>query len=239
VISGALAWLVHLYTASGAVLAFLAARSIIEYEYRTAFAWLSLQLAIDATDGFLARAARVSTRLPSFNGAKLDDIVDYLTYVFVPALFVWRSLLVPDTWSIPVAAAILLASAYGFNRDDAKTEDHFFTGFPSYWNVVVFYLFIAGWPSAVNAAILLALAVLVFVPIRYVYPSRTPIWQTSTNVLGVIWGGLMLAMLWQYPAVSRPIFFASLVFPLYYLGLSAVLHFTRRTRTTTARPDVT
>ena len=221
------AWLVHLYTGSGVVLAFLAARSVIDYDYRTAFFWLSLQVAVDATDGILARAARVSTRLPWFNGAKLDDIVDYLTYVFVPALFVWRALLVPDGWTIPVAAAMLLASAYGFNRDDAKTADHFFTGFPSYWNIVVFYLLLAGWPAAVNAAILLAFAVLVFVPIRYVYPSRTPIWRWPTNVLGAVWGVLMLVMLWQYPAVSRPVLLASLVFPVYYGALSVVLHFRR------------
>jgi phosphatidylcholine synthase len=225
------AWLVHLYTGSGVVLAFLAARSIIDYDYRTAFFWLSLQVAVDATDGILARAARVSTRLPWFNGAKLDDIVDYLTYVFVPALFVWRALLVPDEWTIPVAAAMLLASAYGFNRDDAKTADHFFTGFPSYWNIVAFYLLLAGWPAPLNAAILLGFAVLVFVPIRYVYPSRTPIWPWPTNVLGVVWGVLMLVMLWQYPAVSRTVFLASLVFPVYYGALSVVLHFRRRQMT--------
>ena len=209
-------------------MAFLAARAVIDYDYRTAFFWLSLQVAVDATDGVLARAARVSTHLPWFNGAKLDDIVDYLTYVFVPALLVWRALLVPDAWTLPVAAAILISSAYGFNRDDAKTADHFFTGFPSYWNVVVFYLVIAGWPSVVNAAILLTLAALVFVPIRYVYPSRTPVWAVPTNVLGVIWGALMLVMLWQYPAVSRAVFLASLAFPAYYVALSLVLHFSAR-----------
>src|SRR5215208_6079664 len=106
------AWLVHLYTASGAVLAFLAARDVIDHDYRRAFFWLGLQIAVDATDGLLARAVRVSERLPWFNGAKLDDIVDYLTYVFVPALFVWRAVLVPDTWTLWVAAAMLLSSAY-------------------------------------------------------------------------------------------------------------------------------
>ena len=222
-----LAWFAHFYTATGVVLAFLAARAVIEYDYRTAFFWLSLQVAVDATDGILARAARVSTRLPWFNGAKLDDIVDYLTYVFVPALFVWRSQLVPDAWAIPTAAAMLLSSAYGFNRDDSKTPDHFFTGFPSYWNVVVFYLWVAGLPSIVNAAILAALAVLVFVPIRYVYPSRTPVWTLPTNLLGVVWAALMLVMLWQYPAVSPLVFAGSLVFPVYYGLLSGFLHLRR------------
>jgi phosphatidylcholine synthase len=219
------AWLVHLYTASGIVLAFLAARAVIDFDYRTAFFWLWIQVVVDATDGYFARLARVRERIPWFDGAKLDDIADYLTYVFVPALFVWRGAFVPIAWALPVAAAMLLSSAYGFNRSDAKTADHFFTGFPSYWNVVTFYLLVARWPSMVNAAILVALAVLVLVPIRYVYPSRTRHWLVTTNVAGVIWGALMLVMLWQYPAVSRPLFLVSLAFPAYYLILSFALHF--------------
>ena len=219
-----LAWLAHLYTASGLVLAFLAARAAIEHDYRTAFFWLWLQVVVDATDGALARAARVSERIPWFNGAKLDDIVDYLTYVFVPALIVWRALLVPEAWTVPVTSAMLLASGYGFNRDDAKTVDHFFTGFPSYWNVVVFYLTIAGWSPRVNAAVLIACAVLVFVPIRYLYPSRTPVARRSTNTLGIVWAVMLLMLLWQSPAVSRRLFYASLLFPAYYVGLSLTLH---------------
>jgi len=222
-----IAWLAHVYTASGAVLAFLAARAVVDHDYRTAFFWLGVQIFVDATDGLLARALRVNERLPSFNGAKLDDIVDYLTYVFVPALFVWRAALVPDAWTLWVAGSMLLSSAYGFNRADAKSADHFFTGFPSYWNIVVFYLLVARLPAAVNAIILLALAVLVFVPIRYLYPSRTPVLMWPTNILGAVWGVLMLMMLWQYPAISRPIFIASLVFPIYYVVVSFWLHLRR------------
>lgn len=222
-----LAWIAHLYTATGVVFAFLAARAAIEYDYRTAFFWLAVQVAVDATDGVLARAARVGERLPWFNGAKLDDIIDYLTYVFVPALIVWRGMLVPHDVAVPIACAMLLSSAYGFNRDDAKTADYFFTGFPSYWNIVTFYLLVARWPPTVNAAILLVLVVLVFVPLRYVYPSRTPVWAVPTNVLGAIWAVLALVMLWQYPAVSPAVWWASLVFPVYYAGLSAVLQFRR------------
>jgi len=221
------AWLVHVYTASGIVLAFLAARAVIDFDYRSAFFWLWIQVFVDATDGLLARRLQVRERIPWFDGAKLDDITDYLTYVFVPALFVWRGALVPGVAAIPVAAAMLLTSAYGFNRTDAKTSDHFFTGFPSYWNVVTFYLLIAGWPSQVNAAILVVLAVLVLVPIRYVYPTRTPVWQGVTNVAGAVWAGSLLLMLWQYPAVPRPLFWASLAYPAYYLMLSFGLHVRR------------
>jgi phosphatidylcholine synthase len=222
------AWLVHLYTASGFVLAFLAAAAVIDHDFRTAFFYLALQIAVDATDGLLARAVRVSERLPWFSGSKLDDLVDYLTYVFVPALFVWRGLLVIDPWTNVVPAAMLLASGFGFSRTDAKTADHFFTGFPSYWNIVVLYLLLLDLTPGVNTAILLGLAVMVFVPIRYIYPSRTPIWPWPTNLLGVAWGAAMLVAIWQYPQVSRPLVLASLAYPAYYFLLSLVVHATLR-----------
>ena len=221
------AWLVHLYTASSAVLAFLATRAIFEYRFRDAFFWLGVAIMIDSSDGVFARAARVSQRLPWFNGGKLDDIVDYLTYVFVPAVFVWRALLVPDAWTIPVASAMLLSSAYGFNRDDAKTSDHFFTGFPSYWNLVVFYLFLMHESQVVNALVLIALAVLVFVPIRYLYPSRTPTLRALTVALGIAWGITLLVMVWQLPAISAPLLWGSLAFPIYYVVLSLVVGWRR------------
>jgi phosphatidylcholine synthase len=220
-------WLVHLYTASSGVLGFVALTRIFYDRYREAFFWIALTIVIDATDGLLARRAQVASRLPHFDGAKLDDIVDYITYVFVPAFFVWHALLVSDRWSMLAAAAILLSSAYGFNRDDAKTTDHFYTGFPSYWNIVVFYLYVARWPPLVNLIILLVLAALVFVPIRYVYPSRTPTRRRLTIALGIVWGVLMLVLWWQMPAVSRPVLWASFVFPVYYLLLSLALHFRR------------
>jgi len=232
-----IAWLAHLYTASGAVFAFLAARAVIEFDYRAAFFWLGVQVIVDATDGVLARALRVSDRLPWFNGAKLDDIVDYLTYVFVPALFVWRAILVPEPWTLWVAGAMLMSSAYGFNREDAKTADHYFKGFPSYWNIVVFYLLLLRWPPEINAAILIGLAVMVFVPMKYVYPSRMPVLRWQTNALGAVWGVLIGVMLWQYPAISRPVLIASLLFPIYYFGLSMALQLKpRRTRSVFAEP---
>ncbi len=226
----AAAWLVHLYTASGAVLAFLAARDIFQYRYRNVFFWLALAVVVDATDGLFARMVRVRERLPWFSGGKLDDLIDFLTYVFVPALFVWRALLVPSSMAVPVCSAMLLSSAYGFSRDDAKTEDHFFTGFPSYWNIAVFYLLLGGGAPELNAAILLGLAVLVFVPVRYLYPSRTPEYRGLTVTLGLIWALLMLLMLWQMPGISRPVYWASLLFPVYYTALSLLLH-VRRGRT--------
>jgi phosphatidylcholine synthase len=222
------AWLVHLYTASSALFAFLAIDLVVQDRYRGAFFWLCIAVAVDASDGVLARRLNVASRLPWFNGGRLDDIVDYLTYVFVPAFIVWHAPLVPPGWGIVVPFAMLLSSVYGFSREDAKTSDHFFTGFPSYWNIVVFYLYLAGWSPLLNAVLLLVLAILVFVPIRYVYPSRTPVLRALTVGLGIVWGVLMIVMLWRMPDVPSVIFWMSLMFPAYYLALSLVLNHRRR-----------
>jgi phosphatidylcholine synthase len=218
------AWLVHLYTASGFVLAFLAAKAAIDHDFRTAFFYLAAQMFVDATDGVLARAVRVSERLPWFSGSKLDDLVDYLTYVFVPALIVWRALLVIDPWTLIVPSAMLLSSGYGFSNASAKTSDHFFTGFPSYWNIVVLYLLLLQLSPDVNAAILIGFAAMVFVPVRYIYPSRTTILPRTTNMLGAVWAAAMLFILWRYPQVSRTLVLGSLAFPVYYFALSFVVH---------------
>jgi phosphatidylcholine synthase len=223
------AWLVHLYTASGALFAFLSLSLVVQDRYREAFFWLFLSVIVDATDGVLARRANIASRLPWFDGRTLDNIVDYLTYVFVPAFIVSHVPLVPTGWGLAISGAMLLSSAFGFSRTDAKTDDHFFTGFPSYWNIVVFYLYLAGWAAVVNAALLLALSVLVFVPVRYVYPSRTSALRTLTIGLGIVWGVLMCLMLWRIPAVPTSIVWISLMFPLYYVALSIVLHLRRRT----------
>ncbi len=223
-----MAWLAHVYTATGAIAAFFAAAAIFDADYRRAFLWLFVQVVIDATDGVFARALLVKKQVPWFDGAKLDDIVDYLCYVFVPALIVWHAQIVPAAWSTPVVAAMLLSSAYGFNRTDAKTEDHYFLGFPSYWNIVALYLYVARWPPPVNAAILIGLAACVFVPVRYIYPSRGAAFQRLTLALGAVWGVLLLRLLWQLPAVSRTVLFASLVFPIYYVVLSLWIEARRR-----------
>jgi phosphatidylcholine synthase len=219
-----LPWIAHLYTATGAVIALLATGVTFAHNFRAAFIYLVIATVVDATDGVLARALRVKERLPGFDGARLDDIVDYLTYVFIPVLIVWQAELVPVAF--PVCAAMLLSSAYGFAQADAKVKsgDHFFTGFPSYWNIVVIYLFILGLPPMVNAVVLLVLALLVFVPVRYIYPSRTATLKVPTLVLGSLWAALFTWMIWRLPAVDGPWATISLVFPVYYIALSLWLH---------------
>jgi phosphatidylcholine synthase len=220
-------WLVHLYTASGFVLALLATLATIDHDYRRAFLFLWLQVLVDATDGWLARHARAAEHVPWFSGNKLDDLVDYQCYVFVPALMVLTGMLVPDGWATPIACAMLVASGFGFSRLDAKTSDHFFTGFPSYWNIVVLYLFALGWSPWTNTTVLLGFVVLVFVPIRFLYPSRTPVWPTLTNGLGAVWGLSVLAIAWFHPDAPRWLVTASLAYPALYFGLSLWLEYGR------------
>jgi len=219
-----LAWCVHLLTASSAILALLALHATAAGRYRAAFAWLVVSTLIDSIDGALARRVDVKRRVPSLDGARLDDIVDYLTFVFVPAWMVMSAGLLPATVALPVASVVLLASAYGFSQTAAKTSDYFFTGFPSYWNIVALYLFALGLSPWTNAIVLLAFAVLVFVPIGYVYPSRTPTLRTVTLLLGIVWGVSMLAVIAQLRRPSPLLAWGSLAYPVYYGVLSLVLH---------------
>jgi len=226
--SRAAAWAVHAFTASGAVMGLAAIEATVQGEYRAAFLWMSAATAVDGVDGWLARLARVGEHARGLDGARLDDIVDYLTYVVAPAFLALRAGLLPAALDWTIAAAMLLSSAYGFSRTDAKSPDHFFTGFPSYWNVVVLYLYVLGLGPAVNAVVLAVLVALVFVPTGYVYPSRTPAWRVPTLVLGALWAALVAGITWMLPAVTLALVYASLAFPLYYLALSLVLHARRR-----------
>ena len=221
------AWLVHIYTASGALCAFFGTLAVFSSRYRDAFLLMALATFLDATDGVLARAAAVKEVLPRFDGARLDDIVYYLTFVFLPALLLYQSGALPQQWGGLVVACILLSSAYGFASSDAKTDDHFFTGFPSYWNIVALYLYAARVPPAINAVILVVLSALVFVRIGYVYPSRTPTLRTLTLALGSIWALLIVAVIFTLPDVPPVLLVASLFFPAYYIVLSFALQMRR------------
>jgi len=226
------AWAVHAYTASGALMGLAGVLAATAGNVRLAFVWMFAATVVDGTDGVLARWARVKERTPSFDGARLDDIVDYLTFVFLPAFLLVANGFVPDELRWPVAAAMLLSSAYGFASLDAKTSDHFFTGFPSYWNIVALYIAAAGMPLWANAGVIFAFAAMVFVRIGYIYPSRTPALQRTTLALMAIWAVMLLAMIARLPMVvpndaARPprwLVISSLVFPVYYVVLSLVLH---------------
>jgi phosphatidylcholine synthase len=217
----AAASLVHVYTASGVVLALL----MVHWSYQgrvEAVLWLFLAaMVIDGTDGFLARRFRVKAVTPNFDGALLDNIVDYITYAFAPMVLLWANGYLPDgAWGGVVAAIPLLASCYQFCRTDAKTDDHFFLGFPSYWNVVAFYVVVLDLGVAVTTALLLVLSLLSFVPVKYLYPSRTPTLWTLNMVLATVWLASYAVITATLPDPAVLAVTVSLAYLAYYLGLS-------------------
>jgi phosphatidylcholine synthase len=229
-----LAWSVHLYTALGSVIGLEAMVATVNGDARGAFLWMAAALVIDASDGTLARAARVKEVVPSYDGARLDDIVDYLNYVVVPVFFAHQMGMLPREYAGVIAAAPLLSSAYGFCLAAAKTSDFFFTGFPSYWNIAVFYMYVVGSSPALNAAVLVVLSILVFVPIGYVYPTRQPFLRPLTIGLALAWGAALILAVGRFPEPSPLLVYGSLIFPIYYFALSFYLDLKRRR--TAARP---
>lgn len=222
---------VHVYTASGVVVALLIVLAALEGAAVRAL-WLGLAaLLIDGTDGTLARRLRVWETLPWFDGRRLDDIVDYLTYVFAPVLLLWIGDYLPGgALGVAAASLPLLASSYQFCRVDAKTDDHFFLGFPSYWNVVAFYVIVFQLSSNMVSILLIVCALLVFVPIRYLYPSRTTAFRTLTLVLTGLWLACYAVILVQMPAPHSWITNFSLLYLAYYVGLSVYLTVAKRTK---------
>jgi len=218
------AWGVHAYTAMGAVLGLLSIVYAARLDFRASFIAMALAIAIDSSDGVLARVVDVRRRLPRFDGSLLDNVVDYLTYVAAPVFLMLQADLLTGRGGLVVASLVMLASAYGFCRTDAKTEDHYFLGFPSYWNVVAFYLYCLRLPNLANAAIVTAFAAMVFIPIKYVYPSRTVPLRPLTITFGIVWGVVTVAMLPMLPEVKPLLLYISLSYIAYYLLVSFALH---------------
>jgi len=221
----ALAWGVHLYTALGTVLGFLALVGAFAHDYRFTFAMLALALAVDASDGSMARAVRVKQVVPWMDGELLDNIVDYLTYVVVPvAIFIQPGVL-PDGMEY-AAVSVLIASAYGFCRTDAKgVVEHYFQGFPSYWNVMAFYFVVLQSDPTLNLMVMLTAVVFVFVPMRWLYPSRMESMRTPTLALGAVWTVMGVVMIYRLPEPSPMLGWISMFYPIYYTVGSIVFHF--------------
>jgi phosphatidylcholine synthase len=220
-----LAWGVHLFTATGALWGFLAIMATFQHQWQAAFFWLMAAAFVDSVDGTLARRFQVKGLTPSFDGALLDNIIDYQTYVLVPAIILYEANLLPSQLLLTGVALVVFSSAYQFCQADAKTDDNTFTGFPSYWNVVVLYLFLLQPDLWVGFGVILFCAIMVFVPIRYIYPSRMNQYRLITLLLTGIWGLLMLFTLLQYPHFQPLPLYFSLLYVVYYVGLSLFLMF--------------
>ena len=218
-----LAWSVHLFTATGAVWGFLSLRAIFVHDWKLAIIWMAVAMFVDGFDGTLARWFNVKTYASGVDGALLDNILDYFNYTVVPAFFLVEAGLLPPALALPGAFAILLASAYQFTQVDAKsdeTNEYFFKGFPDYWNIMVIYMLIMQLDPWLNFAFLIFFAILTFVPIKYVYPTRTVRLKKLTIGLTIVYAGVGVVGVILYPNVPMWIIYASFVYVAYYVGLS-------------------
>lgn len=214
---------VHFFTATGAVWGLLAIYAIFRQEWRLAILWMILAMFVDGFDGMLARWANVKKYAPNIDGALMDNILDYLNYVLVPVIFLLEARLLPEGLAWPAAFAILLASAYQFTQIDAKTDEtneYFFKGFPCYWNVMVLYMLIMQMNPWLNLAFVVFFSILVFVPVKWVYPSRNTRLRRLTLVLSYLYGIIGVWSVMQYPDVPRWAVWASFVYVGYYVVLS-------------------
>jgi len=195
------AWAVHAFTTCGIVLGFLALVAVLKNDPVAAFMWLGLALFVDGIDGTLARKARVLEYTPNVDGRTLDNVIDFFTYVAVPALMVyWFNmtpvdfLFAPETWSLISAAAIMAVSCYTFANVGMKSDDYYFVGFPALWNVVVLYFFVLDTGAYTNIITVAVLCVLTFIPIKFVHPLRVTDWREVTIPLTVLWAAMSLSL---------------------------------------------
>ena len=222
-------WLVHLYTSLGLPLNLASLWYLSHGDGPMFFALNLLAVAIDATDGMMARALRVKEALPYFNGAKLDDLIDYLTFTFLPAAsFIYLSL-VPDVWW-PLMGLVLIASGYGFCQGTAKTHDAF-VGFPSYWNLVALYAYLLDPPAWLAIPLIIALIILTFIPVHFVYPTRTELLRKTTLTGGLLYGVTLIYCSLSEPSQARfNLTLATLSYVVYYFIISAIHHYRVHTR---------
>lgn len=221
--AGVRGYLVHAYTASTLLFVALAMQWIVDERYQLALLAMAATVIIDATDGAMARKYRVTETAAGIQGDLLDNIVDFLSYVALPMLFLLRAdmVLAPEVLWVTL---LMFASAFGFSRTDAKIAGRgFFVGFPSYWNIVVFYLYLFETDPLLNTVLLLVLASSVFSSLKFLYVSRLLRWRTLHFSLAALWGGACLGALLVQPGPLRAaLLYASLAYAAFYLVHSLI-----------------
>jgi phosphatidylcholine synthase len=189
------AFAVHVFTACGAACAFLALLAAVRGAWPTMFLWLGIALIIDGIDGSFARRLRVAEMLPRWSGDILDLVVDIRTYVFVPAYAITASGLLPPKAATLLGLVVVITGSLYFADRRMKTPDHYFRGFPALWNVAAFYLFVLRLPPSINALLVVALAVLTFIPFHFVHPVRITHMRALTMTALVLWALLAIRAL--------------------------------------------
>ena len=213
------AFAVHLFTTAGAALGFLALMAAFERRWTVMFWCLGAALFIDGIDGTFARKYRVAEVLPRWSGDTLDLVVDFITYVFVPAYAIAASGLLPSILAIPAALLIVVTSALYFADRDMKTSDNYFRGFPALWNAVAFYLFVLKPAPWLAAAVVIILAVLTFVPFKFLHPFRVTRLRAVTLAAMPVWGVLAAVALFYDLDPGPWIAYGLVVIAVYFVAV--------------------
>jgi phosphatidylcholine synthase len=213
---------VHFFTALGVVCALFAIRAALAGAWEATFVWLGVALLIDGIDGTFARLANVTGRLPRFSGERLDLVVDYVTYVFVPTLALLQAGYLEGRLGLLLASLILLSSLFHFSDTESKTDDHCFVGFPAIWNIVAFYIFAFQPPPWLAACVVLVCVVLTFVPMPWAHPLRTPYLWPVTAALTALWCVAAAVTLWSGFPAGWPAQAVLMVVAVYSVGLALV-----------------
>jgi len=212
--------LVHLFTASGIVCALFASLAALAAAWEVMFAWLGLALVVDGVDGALARRAQVQERLPRFSGERLDLVIDYVTYVFIPALALLQAGFLEGAWGVLLVSLVLLSSLFHFSDTESKAEDNSFVGFPAVWNLVAFYVFAFGLSEGPTAVIVIACVALTFVPLKWAHPLRTSRLWPVTGAAMILWAAAAAWTLWAGFPGPWPAQAVLLLTALYGVGLT-------------------
>jgi phosphatidylcholine synthase len=215
---------VHLFTASGGAVAVLALYAAIERNFAVSFAWLGLAFFIDGIDGTLARAAKVQITAASIDGTVLDLVIDFLTYVLVPVVALWRSDLMPTQVSFWIGLIVTIASALYFADTRMKTDDLWFRGFPATWNIVVLYLFVLRPPWIVSALILLGATALMFTPVVFIHPLRVLRLRNLTIAMTCAWFAFAATAIVQNLTPRAWVGWGLIVTAVYFLVLPLLRH---------------
>ncbi len=209
---------IHVITASGTAWAFLALIAAANGSWEHMFLWLGVALLVDALDGPLARRAKLAEKMPRWSGETLDLVVDFVTYVFVPAYAIASCGLLPDGVALFAGIAIVITSAIYFSDRAMKTEDNYFQGFPAIWNVAVFYLLLMAPPPGLATLFVGILMIMTFLPIPFIHPLRVIRWRRFNIALMVIWSLLALSALGHHMAAGPLVTGTLCVIGLYILG---------------------
>ncbi len=213
------AFAVHIFTASGAAIAFLAMLAAIEKAWPEMFLWLGLALVVDGIDGPMARKLRVVTLLPRWSGDVLDLVMDFLTYVFVPAYAISHAGVLPEPLAVPAGLAIVVTAALYFADRQMKTDDNYFRGFPALWNAVAFYLILLPPMPWLAAAFVVVLLVATFLPFPFVHPVRVRRLRGLTISLLAGWAILALYAITQGMKPNGGVTAALCAIAVYFLAV--------------------